>query len=586
MLKYKICVLVSDIRTHANESYLVGIEKGADSLGFSTVTYSMLQLSELFSNNEEQVYNLINFDDYDGVIVIASSFGAHPELLDKFLDRIKSECNIPVVSIGEMEGVHNTKFSDAHSSICEKLTDHLIEEHNCETLYVLGGTKNSIKSMAEGIGASYEKHGKDHDNVSYICGGYWTDCAERLVKDIASGAMPMPDAIFCIYEVIANALIYQLYSYGYCVPRDTRVVSISRKSDAQQDLLPITKASYHGDLRGYNAVATLYNMITGENAPRKKLPPPTITMGASCGCNVELDKNLRFKFEKIETNNHNEMLFRNSFIEERLLTTESMPQFIYEIKNLEYLVANAKYVNISTLTDDPNMAINIYVSDQNTEKLPSKPFKASKLFSDDSFLEDEKGDSTFTYVLPLIFNKRMHGFMAIVYDTPIVYDKLTLQFAKVMSIALERLKQLEEVKKQVRDQLMTETTPAIQQTTPDIEVHYQASSEDDISIFANKNGVMCKVVVENILYFEATGGKIYVALKSGKYETKQKLFEIEEQLSARGFLRISKSVIINMNKVVNFRPGDDRTIIVKLSNNEEIKVTRSYAKDFRDKMKF
>ena len=97
---------------------------------------------------------------------------------------------------------------------------------------------------------------------------------------------------------------------------------------------------------------------------------------------------------------------------------------------------------------------------------------------------------------------------------------------------------------------------------------------------------MCKVVVENILYFEATGGKIYVALKSGKYETKQKLFEIEEQLSARGFLRISKSVIINMNKVVNFRPGDDRTIIVRLSNNEEIKVTRSYAKNFRDKMKF
>ena len=85
--------------------------------------------NELFSNNEEQVYNLVNFDDYDGVIVIASSFGAHPELLDKFLDRIKSECNIPIVSIGEMEGIHNTTFSDAHSSICEKLTDHLIEEH-------------------------------------------------------------------------------------------------------------------------------------------------------------------------------------------------------------------------------------------------------------------------------------------------------------------------------------------------------------------------------------------------------------------------------------------------------------------------
>ena len=582
----KICVLASDIRNAETVSYLNGIVKGANALGFSTVTYSMLQNSELMSNGEEQIFELVDFDDYDGVIIVSTSFGSHPSLLDSLVEKVVSECTIPVVSIGSSENIENIIFNE--SQVCsEKMIDHLIEEHNCENIYILGGTKNSIQSLAAGVVKSFEKHNMKIDEDNFFYGGYWIDCAERMAKDIASETIPMPDAIFCIDETIAKALVRQMFHYGYSVPGDVKIVSIDRSPETETDILPLTTVSYNGDVRGYEAVASLYKKITGENAPEKRMRPPVFTIGVSCGCGVRTEKNLRFRFEKKEIQEHEEMLFRNSYIEEKLLSATSMTDFINELKKVTYLIARKKYFNVSLLTDDLKTATNIYVSKQKAGILPSKPFKASKLFCDDIFFEEEgESDCTFTYVLPLIFGRKMHGFMAIVYYNPNVYDKIALQFAKVLSIGLERLKQLEEAKKQVRDQLMTETTPAIQQTTPDIEVHYQASSEDDISIFANKNGVMCKVVVENILYFEANGGKIYVALKSGKYETKQKLFEIEEQLSARGFLRISKSVIINMNKVVNFRPGDDRTIIVKLSNNEEIKVTRSYAKDFRDKMKF
>ena len=50
------------------------------------------------------------------------------------------------------------------------------------------------------------------------------------------------------------------------------------------------------------------------------------------------------------------------------------------------------------------------------------------------------------------------------------------------------------------------------------------------SIFVIKEGSMHKVLVDNILYFESYDKRVYAALKSGKYEVKQRLFEIEELL--------------------------------------------------------
>lgn len=586
MLKYKICVIMSDIRDNKNVSYLTGIEKAASALGFSTVAYSMLQSSELFSNGEEQIFELINFDDYDGVIILATSFGAHENVLKFYLDQIHETCNLPIVSIGKSDYAEVLEF-DESGIYAEKMVDHIIEEHGCKNIYILGGTKNTITNLKNGVQDSFDKHGmKLHPN-NFIYGGYWIDCAEKLAKDIASEAVAIPDAVFCISEQIARAFIDSMYQYSYRIPEDIIVACVDRSPDNFGDIIPITMVSYNGDIRGYNAMAALYNRITGLTAPEKRIQPPVLTTGVSCGCGVKAEKNTRFKFEQKKTMEHAEMLFRNSYIEEKLYSVSSIEEFADELKKLTYLVQRKRGISVSILSEDKKTATSINVTEGQNGVTTTSTFIASDLYPDEMTFEGNN-ESTFTYVLPLIFNGKMRGFMTIIYDDPIVYDKIALRFAKIVSIGIERLKQLEEAKKSVCGQentlSHTNTQEESAESVSNEHSDQPTNTNDDINIFANKDGVMCKVVIENILYFEAINSKIHIALKSGKYEIKQKLFEIEDQLKTRGFIRISKSMVLNMKKVLKFRPGPDRTIIVTLSNNEEIRVSRKYFDDFKERI--
>lgn len=583
MLNNNICVLISDIRERNTVSYVIGIEKAASTLGFSTTTFSMLQLCELITGGEEKVYDLIDFDEYDGVIVVAASFGAHGDILINLYNKLKAECNKPVVAVGKFEDVEYISSRDTGKSM-EMAVDHLIEEHNCTNIYLLGGTKYTAGTRINKAKTSFEKHGMTLSDQNIFYGGFWIDCAERLANDIASEALPVPDAVVCINEPIARTFIKCMYQYNYRIPDDIKVMCVSKSPEKLGNILSISTAVFDGEMDGYDTMTTLYNRITGLTPPEKRLPNPVLSLGISCGCGITPQRSTRFKFEQREKQEHNEMLFRNSNIEEKLYSVKDMSDFVDNIKKLSYLVPNRSRLGISLMREDNIHASCIfYVEDQN-EIILNKDFIASRIFPDGISI-DVDGDSTFTFVLPLVFNGKTYGFMIVGYDNPMVYDEIALKFAKIVSIAIERLNQLEEARKSALPQ-----PPALQSYSAEKNaesgnvINNPTPTSDDINIFANKNGVMCKVVVENILYFEAINSRIHIALKSGKYEIKQKLFEIEEQLNTRGFVRISKSMVVNMKKVVNFRPGPDRTIIVTLSNNEEIKVSRKYVEDFKSRL--
>ncbi len=587
MLKYKICVLMSDIRESNTVSYMMGIEKAANALGFSITAFSMLQLCELVTGGEEKVFDLVNFDDYDGVIVIASSFGAHTDILMNIHTRIKEECKVPVVAIGKFEDVDHVRSRDTGKSM-EMAVDHLIDEHNCRNIYLLGGTKYTAGSRVNGAKAAFEKHGMTLSDHDIFYGGFWIDCAERLANDIASEVLPVPDAVVCINEPIARTFIKCMYQYNYRIPDDIKVMCVSKSPEKLGNILSISTAVVDGEVDGYDSMALLYNKITGLTAPEKRTPQPVLSLGISCGCGIMPQRNTRFKFEQREKQEHSEMLFRNSNIEEKLYTVKDITEFTDAIKKLSYLVSGRNRLSISLMKEDNLHATCVFFVEDQNNITPDKVFVASDILPDGISI-DVDGDSTFTFVLPLVFNNKMYGFMTVMYDTPAIYDEITLKFAKIVSIAIERLKQLEEARKSVLVQNTAVNQPNSAEETVDNNTGNSSGynvqpSNDDINIFANKNGVMCKVVIENILYFVALNSKIHIALKSGKYEIKQKLFEIEEQLKTRGFVRISKSMVLNMKKVVNFRPGPDRTIIVTLSNNEEIKVSRKYVEDFKERL--
>lgn len=90
---------------------------------------------------------------------------------------------------------------------------------------------------------------------------------------------------------------------------------------------------------------------------------------------------------------------------------------------------------------------------------------------------------------------------------------------------------------------------------------------------------------EEILYFEGQDNAVFCISLKGKFLVKNKLYELE-LLADRGFVRISKASIVNIMNITEIIPWFASKLLLKLKNNHEIEVTRSYLKSFKDFLDF
>ena len=81
---------------------------------------------------------------------------------------------------------------------------------------------------------------------------------------------------------------------------------------------------------------------------------------------------------------------------------------------------------------------------------------------------------------------------------------------------------------------------------------------------------------EDIIRIYAEGGKIFASVNKKEYLLRQRLYELEEQLTKYSFVRISNAEIINLKKVCNFDLSLSGTICVTLSDGTATYVSRRY----------
>lgn len=89
---------------------------------------------------------------------------------------------------------------------------------------------------------------------------------------------------------------------------------------------------------------------------------------------------------------------------------------------------------------------------------------------------------------------------------------------------------------------------------------------------------------EDILFFETDGGMIYAHTVDDVFQTKYKLYELEELLP-RTFLRISKSAIVNTDKIYSIHRNLTASSLIAFQHtHKEIYVSRSYYKLLKSKL--
>jgi len=113
-------------------------------------------------------------------------------------------------------------------------------------------------------------------------------------------------------------------------------------------------------------------------------------------------------------------------------------------------------------------------------------------------------------------------------------------------------------------------------------VNFVKSRQGTIS--GGLDGKQYEISITDIFYIESVDNKTFVYTQKNVYETKMRLYEVEEILLSKSFVRVSKSIIVNLMKIVSLKPALNGRLLAILSNGEEIIISRKYVPELKKKL--
>ena len=94
-----------------------------------------------------------------------------------------------------------------------------------------------------------------------------------------------------------------------------------------------------------------------------------------------------------------------------------------------------------------------------------------------------------------------------------------------------------------------------------------------------------EVAVADVCYAESVDGKTFLYTSDRVYETAYRLYELEDMLKSRQFLRVSKPMLVNLMKIRSIQPAFNGRFTAVLSSGEKIIISRNYVKALKAALK-
>lgn len=94
-----------------------------------------------------------------------------------------------------------------------------------------------------------------------------------------------------------------------------------------------------------------------------------------------------------------------------------------------------------------------------------------------------------------------------------------------------------------------------------------------------------EVPVTDVYYVESVDDKVFIYGRTKVYETGQKLYELERILREKYFLRVSKSLVLNLMKIKAIKPALNGRYSAILQSGEEVIISRKYVPELKRALK-
>lgn len=112
-------------------------------------------------------------------------------------------------------------------------------------------------------------------------------------------------------------------------------------------------------------------------------------------------------------------------------------------------------------------------------------------------------------------------------------------------------------------------TITFKQLTPNVEKLLESLRMMDNQLTGKKDGEIHLLDIAQIIYIESVDRKCFIYTSEDVYESDFHLYELEQQLTECGFLRVSKSFLIHLQRIQSLKADINRKIRITMSNGEQ-----------------
>ncbi len=99
-----------------------------------------------------------------------------------------------------------------------------------------------------------------------------------------------------------------------------------------------------------------------------------------------------------------------------------------------------------------------------------------------------------------------------------------------------------------------------------------------------KDGKIHLLQPAEIFYFESVDQRVFAYCKDDVYEIKSRLYELEMQLLSKNFLRVTKSLILNLDQIKQLSPAFSGRFEAQLKNGEKVLISRQYVPALKERL--
>lgn len=130
------------------------------------------------------------------------------------------------------------------------------------------------------------------------------------------------------------------------------------------------------------------------------------------------------------------------------------------------------------------------------------------------------------------------------------------------------------ISSELKNVSITINVPELNEETQNVIEYVSEINTSKKQIVASKDYKIYFIDVDDVICIFSKNKCNYIRAKDDLYKIKYRLYEIDEKFNYKGFIRISKSCIVNINQVDCFDISMLGTMVVKLKDGTEETVSR------------